>query len=62
MKQLPDLIIEFTESRSARGRADRTIEWYAQQLSAYAAYVASFSVGAYEPESIEAFMVHWGAC
>lgn len=62
MKQLPELILEFTESRSARGRADRTIEWYAQQLSAYATYVALFSVDAYEPESIEAFMIHERKC
>ncbi len=61
MKQLPDLILEFTESRSAHGRAERTVEWYAQQLGTYAAYVASSGVArnsAYEPETIEAFMIH----
>ena len=57
MKNISELITEFTESRNARGRSERTIEWYTQQLNAYASYVARTDADAYEPETIEAFMV-----
>ena len=62
MKQLTELILEFTESRSARGRSSGTIEWYSQQLSTYASYVEHVSADAYAPEVIEAFLINQRKC
>lgn len=57
MNKIGDTIESFLDSRRAKRLSARTVDWYAQQLRVYVAYAKSNSLDAYDPDTVETFLL-----
>jgi integrase/recombinase XerC len=52
------LLDRFITAKSAAGKADRTLRWYADLLGAYLEYVEAHGLDWWQTESVESFQAH----